>query len=388
MNNPFLAFFIFIVILFSYIHITAQWKTSNDLEIYESDYESPTQLQEVCAVKQPVIFKLGKDRNALYFFERFQASNFAKYDNLDIRIKDRQDYHRPLNIDQHKDSINKDLAVDSVPLSFRSARRLLTTDSGAKYFSENNHTFLEESGLDRLAHSLDAYLKPPLSAYTKYDIMLGSPLVTTPLRYHLESHRFIATTRGKIHVKLCPPKYSKIIPFTKDYENYEFWSPLNPWTTVPGKTKEEHKEILQKTKFLDVEVNTGDILFLPPYWMYSISFSGDPETTVATFTYDVAMNIAAQSKHWGLYYLQQNNIKNRPAKTLVLSEDGDNQNRKPADFSNTTETHDSDSTSQLVEPINQIKQEKESTKMKSSQDTAKREIVTNAGTYVIGSLDE
>lgn len=350
MENPFLAFFMFVVILFSYIHITAQWKTSNDLEIYEADFESPANLQEICAVKQPVLFKFQKNPVAVEFFERFQSAKFEKYDNIDIRIKDRKDY-------DHKDLDQKDQAVDHVPLSFRSARRLMTTDTTAKYFSEKNAFFLEESGINRLSQSLDALLKPPLTAYTKYDILLGSPLVTTPLRYRLESHNFIAVARGKIRVKLCPPKYSKIIPLHKDYENYEFWSPFNPNSK---NTKTE--ELSQKLKFLDVDVNSGDILYLPPYWWYSVSFSGDPETTVAGFTYDVAMNVAAQSNHWGLYYLQQNNIKTRPAKTIVLSEDGG---------------------TDMTSPIDEVAKD---VKLEETPRPVKREIVTNAGIYVAGDI--
>jgi hypothetical protein len=358
MNNTFLAFFTFILILFSYIHITAQWKTSDDLEIYEADFESASQLQEICAVKQPVVFKFQKENTAIAFFERFQSAHFEKYDNIDIRVKDRQDYNKPDD--------SKNASVDYVPLSFRSARRLFTTDTGAKYFSEKNHIFLEESGLDRLSHTLDAHLKPPLSAYTKHDILLGSPLVQTPLQYRLESHHFIAVSRGKISVKLCPPKYSKIIPTFKDYENYEFWSPLNPW-----KTKDQ--TVLQKIKFIDIDVHTGDILFIPSYWWYSISFSGDPETTVASFTYDVAMNIVAQSNHWGLFYLQQNNIKTRPAKKIIVSEDGNNAKE---DSSTTLEE-----VAQTI--VNSIEND-----LSSSSQPAKREIITNAGTYNVLSTSD
>jgi hypothetical protein len=345
MENPFLIFFIFVLILFLYTHITSQWKTSNDLEIYESDYESHAHVQEICSVKQPVVFKMQKEQTAFSFFERFHSSNFEKYDNIDICIKDRQDYNK--NID------TKDTAVDYVPLSLRSARRLLTTDTTAKYFSEKNHHFLDESSLDNLFRPIDSLLKPPLSAYTKHDILLGSPLVTTPLRYKLESHQFIAVTRGKIHIKLCPPKYSKIIPYFKDYENYEFWSPLNPWVKHG-----ENREIIQKIKFLDVDLHTGDVLFVPPYWWHSISFSGDPETTVAIFTYDVAMNILAQSKHWGLYFLQQNNIKTRPAK-VILSEDGERPSPPP-----------------------EKENEKEDILEPDSKTPVKREIVTNSGIYI------
>ena len=369
MDNPFLALFIFVIILFFYIHITAQWKTSNDLEIYETDYESASQLQEVCAVKQPVVFKFHKNQVADAFFERFQSAKFEKYDNIDIRIKDRNDYDKPHLSKNGKE----DQSVDYVPLSFRSASRLLATDTTAKYISEKNQTFLEESGLDRLFSSIDAFLKPPLSAYTKYDMLIGSPLVTTPLRYHLESHCFIATSRGKIKVKLGPPKYSKIIPTNRDYENYEFWSPLNPWITKVDatlKTTSEYKDILQKTKFLEIELNSGDILFVPPYWWYSIGFSGDPETTVATFTYDVAMNIAAQAKHWGLYYLQQSNIKNRPAKTIRSLD---------SETSNSIE-----SVKKETEDEMQPDREDNNAHLSAASPPVKREIVTNAGIYITG----
>lgn len=348
MNNTLCAFFIFIVILFLYIHVTAQWKTSNDLEIYEADFESTSQLQEICSVKQPVVFKFDRpgqmtNQSILQFFDKFHPANFEKYDNIDIRVKNRQDY---------ASTNEKDPAVDYVPLSFRSARRLLTTDTNAKYFSEKNHTFLEESGLDRIFYPLDLALKPHLNAYVKHDMILGSPLVTTPFRYQLESHHFIAVTRGKIRVKLCPPKYSRLIPYFKDYENYEFWSPLNAESA-------RYKEVIQKIKILDVDVHPGDVLFLPPYWWHSIVFSGDPDTTVATFTYDVAMNVLAQSNHWGLYYLQQSNIKKRPAKNMIASEDG-----RREDTNETTEgIQTADVPLEESVPV-------------------KREIVTNAGTYV------
>jgi hypothetical protein len=126
-------------------------------------------------------------------------------------------------------------------------------------------------------------------------------------------------------------------------------------------------DILQKTKFLDIEVNTGDVLFIPPYWWYSLSFSGDPETTVATFTYDVAMNIAAQSKHWALFYLQQSNIKTRPAKTMVLSEDGKSE-------------------APIVTAEAESNSDAKTTEMEETNKTVRgnKEIVTNAGTYIVG----
>lgn len=355
MQNTFFTVFLFITVLFFYIHITAAWKTSNDLEIYETDYKSPAQLQEVCAVKQPVLFEIP-DPVVTEFVERFQVARFEKYDNIDICVKASADY-RVLSTSskQGPDS------VDAVPMTLRSARRLLTTDTGGKYFSEKNHAFLEESGLDRLSHSVDAFLKPPLSAYSKHDIVLGSAMASTPLRYRLESHNYIAVTRGKIRVKMCPPKYGKILATVADYEHYEFVSPVDVWSA--SQPNPEEKDILSKIKFLEFEVFAGTILFIPPYWWYSIRFSGDADTTVAGFTYDVTMNVLAQSKHWSLYYLQQSNIKTKPARTFIPAVDSAQEKERERD-------EPTSSTEESSQPQMQPKH---------------TEIVTNAGIYKVNS---
>jgi hypothetical protein len=331
-SNPTIIVFIFVVIIFLYLHITSQWKPSNDMEIYETDFESAKQLQEVCAVKQPVIIKMNTaDTNISSFYEKFQTTLFDKYDNIDIKIKNSKDYT------QIKHS------VDYVPVSYRSARHLMTTDTTGKYFSERNQEFLNESGLDSMIGLLDNYLKPPLTAITKYDLIIGSPHSQTPLRYKLESHTYLVCSRGKVRVKMCPPKSNKIMHVRADYETYEFIGTADT-----------------KVKFLDLELIEGDVLFIPTYWFYNISFSGDPDTTIAECSYDIGMNILAQSKHWLFYYLQQSNIKTRPAKKLIQAMDSDPE-------------PDTDTSSQQQQ---QIIKEKEPQKNN-------REIVTNAGTYIV-----
>ena len=48
---------LFITVLVIYIHIINQFKTSEDLEVYEMDYTNNIHLQEVCDIKQPVLFE-------------------------------------------------------------------------------------------------------------------------------------------------------------------------------------------------------------------------------------------------------------------------------------------------------------------------------------------
>ena len=63
----FITFLIFLIVLFFYVHLMDQYKTSDDLEILEMDYENNYQLQKTCNYKQPFIFQLQPIYNK--FFE-------------------------------------------------------------------------------------------------------------------------------------------------------------------------------------------------------------------------------------------------------------------------------------------------------------------------------
>jgi hypothetical protein len=57
----FINIIIFCIIVFLYIHVNYQFKKGEDLEIYEMDYTTNTHLQEICNVKQPVLFQFKFD---------------------------------------------------------------------------------------------------------------------------------------------------------------------------------------------------------------------------------------------------------------------------------------------------------------------------------------
>ena len=50
------SIFIFCIVLFIYLHIQFHLKTSDDLEIYELEQFSKSKLEEICDVRQPVLF--------------------------------------------------------------------------------------------------------------------------------------------------------------------------------------------------------------------------------------------------------------------------------------------------------------------------------------------
>jgi len=54
--NTILAIFVFCIVLFIYLHIYYHLKKCDDLEIYEIQQPSKERLEEICDLRQPVIF--------------------------------------------------------------------------------------------------------------------------------------------------------------------------------------------------------------------------------------------------------------------------------------------------------------------------------------------
>ena len=54
--NIILKLLIFCIVLFIYIHICFYLKTSDDLEVYEIEQFSKSKLEDICDLRQPVVF--------------------------------------------------------------------------------------------------------------------------------------------------------------------------------------------------------------------------------------------------------------------------------------------------------------------------------------------
>lgn len=372
---------IFIVILFLYLHIIAQFKTSEDLEIYEFDYTTNKSLQEICELKQPVLFSLADTHPE--FFQTVQCEKIGDVaDEYDVLVKDVNDYQV------------ENQTVECAALSYRSARLLLKNDTKMKYISENNQAFLAETDLDAFYGDLAATLKPPLTVQTKYDVLMGSRLASTPLKYHTNARTFYAVTGGKIRVKMTPWKSTKYMPYMKDYDAGEFVSPVYVWgggvhseenASSPEKATEltlnkKWKPIMDKLKFLEFEVYSGYVLYIPAYWWFSIQYSGDDETTVCEFTYNTGMNRLAHIKDITLYFLQQMNITRKQGgrKTIVdeaeVCKDKDNMKMEGQEKNEKVSKKMEDGADY---------QESKPGKVDFKPETAHTEIITNTGVYKI-----
>ena len=90
--NIYFHILIFLIILFMYIHLVQQYKRSEDLEIYEMDYTNNDNLQEVCDIKQPVLFEYKMHHPEFFSDVNIDKIEGPIYDGHDMKIKENEDY--------------------------------------------------------------------------------------------------------------------------------------------------------------------------------------------------------------------------------------------------------------------------------------------------------
>ena len=142
---------------------------------------------------------------------------------------------------------------------------------------------------------------------------MGSNGVITPFRYELNYRNYFVVTQGSIKVKMAPPKSIKYLSPHNDYENFEFKSPVNPWTPQP-----QYSADFDKMKCLEFSLTRGKALYIPAYWWYSIKFEGN--CSITCFRYRTYMNNIAIVPHIFMYALQIQNVKRDVVKKAPLSE--------------------------------------------------------------------
>jgi hypothetical protein len=290
------GFFIFCLVLFIYLHIQFHLKTSEDLEMYEIDQPSKNKLEEICDIRQPVLFdfdcqKIVESSNKTYIANNYHA--------FEIKIRNIKELDP-----------NAELYM---PLPLHSALKLFDEDTNSTYFSENNNDFLEETGVVKNLKYNDEFLRPYMVSNCNYDLLMGSNNTCTPFRYEINYRNFFLLTQGSAQIKLAPPHSSKYLYPIYDYENFEFKSPVNPWSPQP-----KYSADFDKIKCLEFTLTPGKTLFIPAYWWYSIKFNTN--TSISCFHYRTYMNNLAITPYIGLHALQLQNVKRNIVKKASIEE--------------------------------------------------------------------
>lgn len=266
--------------------------TSDDLEVYTIENVSKDRLEEICNLKQPVLFDYTNE-NLL------ETVNIGKMEELygafDVNFR---------NISEK----DKDSEI-YLPILLNEVVKLFQNKLNNKIIIENNEEFLKETGLEKIFRYNDSFLRPPLVSICKYDFMSGSEESYTPLRYNINHRNFYLVTSGKINLKLIPPSNGKYLQKENDYDIFEFGSPVDPWDV-----QEIYKPEFDKVKVLDLDLTKGQIINIPPYWWYSIKY--EKVSSICVFKYRTYMSTVSILPNLLMGLLQQQNIKREIANKI------------------------------------------------------------------------
>jgi len=312
MIKSLLGILIFCIVLFVYLHIQHQFKTSNDLEIYDLEPMSKEKLDDVLDIRQPAFF---------YWDDMGKITNIANYSTLvnkngsfDIKIRKVLEN----NFDNHHNNDNNDNNDNDtdlyIPLTLKAANTLFSQDKKGTYFSEKNSDFLQETGIAKQMTNVDYFLRPTFMSQQICDVLLGSVNSFTPFRNEINNRNFFFVTEGRVVIKIAPPLCKKHLHLLNDYEHLEFRSPINPWSPEP-----KYAADFDKVKCMEFPLAKGKVFSLPPYWFYSIKFA-EPRTSVVRLSYKTYMNHLAILPEIGMHVLQMNNIKKGGAAVLEEEE--------------------------------------------------------------------
>ena len=281
-----IAIIIFCLVLFIYLHVCFHLKKVDDLEIYDLCQPSKDKLEEVCDLRQPVVTDFMNEK----LISNCNLNSIkASYGAYDIKIRNTKEYDDETEL--------------YVPLAIRDSVDLFKKDKDSKYISENNSDFLEESGLINYYKNNDIFLRPSMVSSCSYDIMFASLNVESPLRYEMNYRNYFFVTHGKVIIRLFAPKATKYLYSVNDYENFEFISPVNPWTV-----QENYRSDFDKLRSMDVTLLPGQMVHIPAYWWYSIKFVKS-NTTVCVFKYKTYMSVLSISNHLIMKMLQRQSTK-------------------------------------------------------------------------------
>ena len=130
-----IGLFVFCVILFFYLHVHFHLKTSNDLEIYEIEQASKDKMEEICDLRQPVLFDCDEDTEKITKTTS-QSYLLDNYPIFEVKIRE---------------TVTSEKAEENMflPLPLHVATKLFKEDKNATYYSEGNLDFLVETGAQK-----------------------------------------------------------------------------------------------------------------------------------------------------------------------------------------------------------------------------------------------
>lgn len=260
--NIFITILIFVAILLLYLHFMNEFKYAKELMVYDVEYTNRNELQKICELRQPFVFKLNLLSEDIINKEQ----NMCVFDNKDNEF---------------------------IQMSYVSLEDLFDKDTDGVYYSMKNQDFAKNE-LPMVFSEFNNYVNPYFSYNTSYDVLLGSSNSYTSLTQMRESDLFLFVKNGSIDVKMMT--YNKDLDLTD----------LCLW----------NKTDAEKYNVTDVHLASTCVLHIPSWCLYTIRFNKN--ALVYSITHQTPTNIMVNTPNYCVNLLQEHNTEEKVLKTIVF----------------------------------------------------------------------
>ena len=262
---------LFFLVLFVYTHVYFQLKTSSEIKVYELETPVTGRIDDVLNLKQPVVFTPVLP----YYFPNNDTVSIAGLTQAEIKeiVKDN-------SVKITNNTVQTSTRTFS---SMDSAFKLFRADTEKKYYTDHNYDILS----NKVPKNYLENLKPPFCSHVRHDVLFGSADATSRLQYKINFRTFFLVTSGEIRMRLMPPNRLKSNGLSSNYYSFEFSSNRDIWNLVDD-------------NICKVKLGTGQCIYIPPYWQYSIQFAKD--AVVVETNYNSAMTEVATVNHHALFW--------------------------------------------------------------------------------------
>jgi len=225
---------IFLTVFLLYLHIIYAISIQTFESIGEIDFENNSNLQDICSINKPFVFKYDYyDKNAI----NINQLMMSKYLKINV-----------FSNDNNKSTI----------INFNKAIHLFNKDN-TTYYTNLNNDLINNNTIIKQLSNLNKDIQPPMYTNIIYDIISGSINSYTPTTFHNHNRCFLIILQGKIQINTVSLKYKQ------DFS--DIWI----------------KD--RKIPIIESNVNPGYIFYLPSNVLYSIKFL-EKNTLVWSISYD------------------------------------------------------------------------------------------------------
>lgn len=306
---------IFIICIFIFIHIKHQYKITeeqnNILYPIQTEIDTKDAIETMFENRLPCVF-LNSKMNDCNGFTIKQLQTKSQQSTIQFPVCNIQYLKNKQILKSNTDNTDTDNTEEDVSINDNTniiwkldTKKQIDVDINTlltlfnqedTYITEYNETYIPDTLLTYIKE-YDGFYRPPLNWDRECNILTGSIGSTTPLMFSTNNRTLLVCTNKNIRIRLIHPTHTKHFTQNSSYRHHYIYNE-NIWNI--NKTSKINEII----PFHEIDIEQGNILSIPPFWLYTIQYTHGLESNCIRVEYTPIMNIISSFVYKSKKYIE------------------------------------------------------------------------------------